>query len=461
MKILILNAGSSSQKSSLFEIAGDRLPSAPPEPLWEATVDWTHKQGFAEIKVKTAAGEVLVDISQSHDLDGDGFVSREEWMGSDAMFDAIDIDRDGKISPTEMGSGLGAILQMAKEENSTQSRSKVITHLLETLWQGKTAVIEHPSEIDAVGHRVVHGGQEYCETVIVTDAVKAAISELSALAPAHNPANLEGIEAVERILGSEVPQFAVFDTAFHSHLPDVAAIYPGSFAWAERGIRRYGFHGISHQYCAHRTAQLLNRDLQDLRLIICHLGNGCSLSAVRNGHSVDTTMGFTPLDGLMMGSRSGFVDPGILIHLLRHEGYTADRLDRELNNESGLKGISGVSADLRQVMVAIEAGNLRAKLALGIYIHRLRSCIGAMLASLEGLDALVFTAGIGENSAMVRSLACQAFEFIGLKLDEKQNESYPIDRDISTPDSKVRVLVIHTQEDWAIAQSCFHCISTQ
>lgn len=404
MKILVLNAGSSSQKTCLYEVTGDRLPPEPPEPLWEAAVDWTHHQGLAEIKVKTSTGEVL------------------------------------------------------KEEILTPSRTKVITRVLETLWQGETAVLAHSSEIDVVGHRVVHGGQEYCKTVQVNQAVKEAIARLSILAPIHNPANLEGIEAVENILGIEVPQFAVFDTAFHSHLPDAAAIYPGPYAWVERGIRRYGFHGISHQYCAQRAAQLLHQDLQSLRLIICHLGNGCSLSAIRNGHSIDTTMGFTPLDGLMMGSRSGAVDPGILIHLIRQEGYTADRLDQELNKESGLQGISGVSADVRQIMTAIEADHDRAKLALDIYIHRLRSCIGSMLASLEGLDALVFTAGVGENSAIVRSLACQAFEFLGVKLDQPQNESRPVDQDIATADATVRVLVIHTQEDWAIAQDCFQVI---
>jgi len=406
MKILVMNAGSSSQKSCLYDLADDTLPAPPPEPLWDAAVDWTHHLGFAEIKVKTATGEVL------------------------------------------------------KEEIPTQDRSKVITHLLETLWQGKTAVIGHPSEITAVGHRVVHGGQAYSETVRVNDAVKAAIDRLSALAPVHNPANLEGIEAIEKILGTEVPQFAVFDTAFHSRLPDAAAIYPGPYAWVERGIRRYGFHGISHQYCAQRAAQLLNQNLQDLRLIICHLGNGCSLSAVLHGHCIDTTMGFTPLDGLMMGSRSGSVDPGILIHLLRQEGYTADQLDQELNKESGLKGVSGISADLRQVMAAIEAGNPRAQLALDLYIHRLRSGIGSMLASLEGLDALVFTAGVGENSPIVRSRVCQAFEFLGLKLDHPQNENRPVDKDIATADSTVRVLVIHTQEDWAIVQDCYRCLST-
>lgn len=348
-----------------------------------------------------------------------------------------------------------AIAGVLKAEIPTTSRLNAIAHVLETLWQGKTAVLKHPAEIDVVGHRVVHGGQEYCQTVRVDEAVKAAIARLSTLAPAHNPANLEGIEAAERILGNKIPQFAVFDTAFHSHLPDAAAIYPGPYAWVEMGIRRYGFHGISHQYCAHRAAQLLQRDVQNLRLIICHLGNGCSLSAVLNGRSVDTTMGFTPLDGLMMGTRSGAVDPGIPIHLIRQEEYSIDRLDRELNKESGLLGISGISSDMRQIMAEIATGNDRAQLALDIYIHRLCSGIGSMLGSLGGLDALIFTAGVGENSALVRALACQAFEFLGLALDSQLNESYPVDCDIATADSKVRVLAIHTQEDWAIAKACF------
>ena len=331
--------------------------------------------------------------------------------------------------------------------------------MLETLWQGQTKVIEQPSAIDVVGHRVVHGGQEYRESVRITPAVKVAIDRLAVLAPAHNPANLEGINAIELALGQEVPQIAVFDTAFHSQMPDAAAIYPGTAKWVDMGIRRYGFHGISHQYCAHRTAQLLNRDLQDLRLIICHLGNGCSLSAIQNGHSIDTTMGFTPLEGLMMGTRSGSVDPSILIHLMRQEGYTADRLDRELNKASGLLGISGVSADLRQVLAAIESGNAQAQLALDIYIHRLRSCIGAMLASLGGLDALVFTAGVGENAAIVRTLACQNFEFMGLKLDLEKNQNHPVDQDVAIAASTARIFVIHTQEDWAIAKDCYRLVS--
>lgn len=404
MKILVLNAGSSSQKSSLFEVSDSATFDGPPLPIWEATVDWTHHQGFAEIKVKTA--------------------------------DAV-----------------------LEEETPTQSRPVVIAHTLGTLWQGKTQVLQHPSEIDVVGHRVVHGGQDYRDSVLITGEVRAAIANLSSLAPAHNPANLEGIEAVTQILGTEVPQVAVFDTAFHSRMPDAAAIYPVPYDWVQQGIRRYGFHGISHQYCAQRAAQILDRPLNDLRLVICHMGNGCSLSAVQNGHSIDTTMGFTPLDGLMMGSRSGSVDPGILIHLMRQQGYTADQLDRALNKESGLKGISGVSADLRQVMQAIEEGNPQAQLALEIYVHRLRSLIGSMLASLGGMDALVFTAGVGENAAVVRARACEAFRFLGVKLDETKNEKRPVDADIATGDSTVRVLVVHTQEDWAIAQDCFRLVT--
>jgi acetate kinase len=405
MKILVLNAGSSSQKSCLYEMSNKNSLDIAYTPLWEATVDLVHRLDAIEIEFKTLTSE------------------------------------------------------KTKKEIPSVSRSNVIANMLETLWQGKTAVLKHPSEIDAVGHRVVHGGREYSQPVRVDATVKAAIARLSTLAPVHNPANLEGIEAVERILGHKVPQFAVFDTAFHSNLPDAAAIYPGPYAWVEKGIRRYGFHGISHQYCTRRAAQLLQRDEQDLRLIVCHLGNGCSLSAVLNGHCVDTTMGFTPLDGLMMGTRSGTVDPGILIHLLQQEGYTVDHLDRELNKESGLNGISGVSSDMRQIMAAIAAGNDRAKLALDIYIHRLRSGIGSMLGSLGGVDALVFTAGVGENSALVRERACKAFEFLGLTIDPQLNESHPIDRDIANLDSKVRVLVIHTQEDWAIAKACFYQVS--
>jgi acetate kinase len=326
--------------------------------------------------------------------------------------------------------------------------------MLRTLWSGKAKIIAQPSDIDVVGHRVVHGGLEFEQSTFVTAEVKAAIARLGELAPAHNPANLEGIVAIEQILGA-VPQAAVFDTAFHAQMPEMAAIYPGPYEWLEQDIRRYGFHGISHQYCAARAAEILDRDLKDLRLVTCHLGNGCSLAAIRGGRSVNTTMGFTPLEGLMMGSRSGSIDPGLLLHLLRQPNYSVDKLDHILNQESGLEGVSGISSDLREILAAMGQGNSRAQLAFDAYVHSLRSHIGAMLASLGGWDALAFTAGVGEHAAAVRAAACEAFAFLGLKLDSEKNAQSRLDWDIAAPDSTVRVLVIHTQEDWEIARECW------
>lgn len=397
MKILVLNAGSSSHKLCLYTW-GDALPEQAPAPTWQAQIDWYPDR--AVIECERPPGPAV------------------------------------------------------KENKDFTSRRKILSEVLSTLWQGTDPVLHSPGEIDAVGHRVVHGGQRYQESTLVTPEVKAEISRLRQLAPNHNPANLEGIELMAELLG-DIPQIAVFDTAFHRQMPDVAAIYPGPYDWVDQGIRRYGFHGISHQYCSQRAAQLLNRD--DLRLIICHLGNGSSLTAVHHGQSIDTTMGFTPLDGLMMGTRSGAVDPGILIYLMR-QGYSADQLDQMLNKESGLKGISGISHDLRHLREAITAGDLRAQLALDIYLHRLKACIGAMLMSLGGLDAIVFTAGIGEHAASIRTGTCKALGFLGLRLDAIKNEQNPVDQDIATVDSTVRALVIHTQEDWAIAQDCWGCI---
>src|SRR6266436_299552 len=399
MKILVLNAGSSSQKSCFYEFKAQELP-IPSRPLWEADIDWSHRRGMAELKVTTAEG--------------------------------------------------GSLEETLKPE----SRSAAIGHMLRTLWTGPTKIISEPSAIDIVGHRVVHGGREYEQSTFVRDEVKAAIGRLCELAPAHNPANLEGIVAIERILGA-VRQVAVFDTAFHAQMPEAAAVYPGPYEWLKQGLRRYGFHGISHQYCAARAAEILNRDLKHLRLVTCHLGNGCSLAAIRAGRSVDTTMGFTPLEVLMMGSRSGSIDPGLLLHLLRQPNYRVDQLDRVLNQESGLRGISGLSSDLREVLAAMARGDSRAKLAFDVYVHSLRSHIGAMLASLGGLDALAFTAGIGEHAASVRAAACEAFAFLGMKLDSEKNAQSRSDWDIAAPDSTVRVLVIHAQEDWEIARECW------
>jgi acetate kinase len=400
MKILVMNAGSSSQKSCLYELPGGVLPSQPLDPLWSAQINWVEGKDTAELKVK-ANGATL------------------------------------------------------KQELASAARADHTFKMLETLWSGDTQVVESPQAIALVGHRVVHGGSNYRQSVLITSAVKAEIDRLSDFAPVHNPVNLAGIEITEKILGSKIPQVAVFDTAFHAQLPPAVYVYPGRYEWLDKGIRRYGFHGISHQYCTYRAAQLLGRAVKDLRLLNCHLGNGASLAAIRNGHSIDTTMGFTPLEGLMMGSRSGSLDPGIIIRLLRQEGYTIDQVDTLLNQDSGLEGLSGISNDMREIDAAIAQGNERAKLALDVYIHRLRWHMGAMLASLEGADAFIFTAGVGENDAKVRAAACAGFEWLGVKLDPAKNEARPVDQDIATPDSSVRVLVIHTQEDWAIAQDCW------
>jgi acetate kinase len=254
------------------------------------------------------------------------------------------------------------------------------------------------------------------------------------------------------MLGPRVAQVAVFDTAFHATLPAEAYVLPGPYRWLEQGIRRYGFHGISHQYVARRAAEALGRKLEELRLVTCHLGSGCSLAAVRGGRSVDTTMGFTPLDGLMMGTRSGAVDPGVLIHLVRHCGATAEELDRTLNQESGLMGISGISSDMREVLAVAAQGNARARLAFDIFVHRLRAAIAAMAAAAGGLDALVFTAGIGENSAEVRAAAADGLAWMDVRIDAPRNRSGTGDRDISADGARVRVLVVHTDEELEIAR---------
>ncbi|MEG3436778.1 acetate kinase [Pannus brasiliensis CCIBt3594] len=397
MKILVLNAGSSSQKSCLYAL--DSLPSHPPEPIWKADIDWYAKPDSGLLTVKARGVKQSIPVSAS-----------DRILGIECM--------------------------------------------LKSLVEGETRVLESLAEISIVGHRVVHGGIEYSTAIGIAPEVKETIKALIPLAPNHNPAHIEGIEAIERILG-DVPQIAVFDTAFHRSIPPASSLYPIPYEWAEQGIRRYGFHGTSHQYCSRQAADILDRPIESLKTIVAHLGNGASLSAVRGGVCIDTTMGFTPLEGLMMGTRSGSIDPAILIYLQQEWAFTPEKLNTLLNKESGLKGVSGISADMRTVILAMQEGDERSKLAFDMYIHRLKSCLGSMLASLEGLDALVFTAGVGENSAIVRERACQGWDFLGLQLDKEKNESHPVDTDISTAESKVRILVIHTEEDWAIARECW------
>jgi acetate kinase len=308
-----------------------------------------------------------------------------------------------------------------------------------------------PGAVDVVGHRIVHGGK-FRESAVLTSEVRTAITRQTEMAPAHNRLELAAIDTVDRVLGANVTQVAVFDTAFHATLPPAARVYAGPYAWLDQGIRRYGFHGISHQYAARRAAELLRSPA--LRLITCHLGNGASLAAVRAGRSIDTTMGFTPLEGLMMGSRSGSIDPGILVHLMR-QGHTADQIDDLLNRQSGLLGISGISSDMREILAAIESGNERARLAFDVYAHRLVREMGGMLAVLGGVDALVFTGGVGENCPPLRDAAARQLAFLGLKLDPAKNATAHPDQDVAAADSAVRVLVIHAEEEWEIARECY------
>src|SRR5262249_4573848 len=307
--------------------------------------------------------------------------------------------------------------------------------LLRTVHDGKARVVGSASEIDVVGHRIVHGGPHFEEPVVVTGEVRAAIDSVSDFAPLHIRAELEGMKIVENLLGA-VAQVAVFDTGFHRQMPLPAAIYPGPYEWFKSGIRRYGFHGINHQYCAERTEEMRRGAEGALKIVSCHLGNGCSVTAIQKGQSIDTTMGFTPLEGLMMGTRSGSVDPGILTYLMRQDQLDGRNIDEVLNQKSGLLGISGLSSDMRDILAGIKQGHQTAQRAFDIYVHRLRAAIGAMVAVLGGMDVLVFTAGVGENSAEVRAAACRGLEFLGLRLDDRANARPSLDQDVSTRDSR-------------------------
>lgn len=312
---------------------------------------------------------------------------------------------------------------------------------------------EHPeAAIRAIGHRVVHGGAEFRRATLVDAEVKAAIERFGALAPLHNPPALRGIEALERALPG-VPQVAVFDTAFFAALPPRAYRYPVPEEWYRRwGIRRFGFHGLSHAWCARRAPELVPTREGPLRVISCHLGGGCSAAAIRGGEAVATTMGFSPLEGLMMATRSGSIDPGILLYLLREPGVDVATLDRDLNQASGLLGISGFSSDWAAVEQARAEGNPRASLAWDLFVDRVRGAIGSLVTALGGLDALVFTDRIGEGSPALRAAVCENLEFLGLRLDPARNQSAVADVDIAQDGSAVRVLVLHTEEEWMVAR---------
>ncbi|HHT02571.1 MAG TPA: acetate kinase [Firmicutes bacterium] len=327
-----------------------------------------------------------------------------------------------------------------------------VKQVLHILFDAERGVISDAKEIAAVGHRVVHAGEEFSGSVLITPQVKAALQRCVSLAPLHNPPNLLGIEAAEQALPG-TPQVGVFDTAFHQTMPQHVYLYALPYELYEKyGIRRYGFHGTSHRYVAQRAAEMLGKPLPDLKLITCHLGNGCSITAVAEGKSFDTSMGMTPLEGLVMGTRSGDVDPAVLPWVMREEGLDTDQIDNLINKKSGLLGVSGISNDMREVEEAASAGHKRARLAYDMFIYRLRKYIGAYAAAMGGVDALVFTAGIGENSASVRSAACSGLGFLGVAIDEEKNRSQEREKDIALPEAKVRVLVIPTNEELVIAR---------
>lgn len=401
MKILVLNAGSSTQKSAVFEL--ESLSDEVIPPIWEGRIEWDHSYISVTSRTKT-------------------------WQSEE---ERIPVLRD-----------------------KTNDRSDITRRMLEGIWNGPGAVVSSARDLNLAGHRIVHGGPHLRETTVINPQTKRLIESAAPFAPLHNQIELEGINLCQKIF-PHAQQVAVFDTSFHRTMPQFATLYPGPYEWAKKGIFRYGFHGINHAYCAKRAASMLRRNPSALKLVTCHLGNGCSLAAIANGVSADTTMGFTPLDGLMMGTRSGAIDPGILMYLAQHDHLSPQQIDSILNYESGLLGISGHSNDMRKIVRLMKEGNTRSQLAFDMFIHTLCKGVAAMAAAINGMDALVFTAGIGENSPDVREAACSRLNFLSVKIDQRNNISAQHDDDLSASGSSVRILKLRAQEDWAIAQECF------
>lgn len=323
--------------------------------------------------------------------------------------------------------------------------------VLNTLVSPEYGALKDLSEIYAIGHRVVHGGEKFASSVIIDDVVMEALKECIELAPLHNPPNIAGIKACQKMM-PDTPQVAVFDTAFHQSMQPDSYIYGLPYEYYEKyGIRKYGFHGTSHKYVSQRAAVLLQKPLQDLKLISCHLGNGASISAIRGGKSIDTSMGFTPLDGLMMGTRSGALDPAIVTYIMCRDNLTCEQINDFLNSKCGALGVSGVSSDFRDIEVAAEQGNFRARLALDIFAHDVKQFIGSYAAVMGGVDGVIFTAGVGENSASMRAEICENMEFLGMDVDLEKNKVRGEEIDISKPNAACRVLVIPTNEELMIA----------
>ncbi|MFH1824152.1 MAG: acetate kinase [Candidatus Firestonebacteria bacterium] len=396
MKILILNSGSSSIKYKLFEMPGERIIA----------------KGLVE-KIGEKSSKI------NHDAGG----------------------------------------KKSEKEEQINNHEKGLKLIIDLLVDENIGVIKNVSEISAVGHRVVHGGEAFTDSVIITDEVVKAIQEFIYLAPLHNPPNLAGIKAARELL-PRVTQVASFDTSFHQTIPKTAYLYAIPYEFYEKHkIRKYGFHGTSHRYIARRAAELMKKDKYGINAITCHLGNGCSISAVEKGKSVDTSMGLTPLEGIIMGTRSGDIDPAIIFFLEEKAGIKINEINNILNKKSGLLGVSGVSNDVRNIENAAKQGNERAKLSLDMFCYRIKKYIGSYMVVLNKVDAIVFTGGIGENAVDLRAQICGHMEFWGIKIDKNRNESKEKEKIISTDDSKVKVFVIPTDEEVRIAVDTFEMVS--
>lgn len=389
---------------------------------------------------------------------------------SSIKYSFLDMKRE-KVLAEGVVEKIGEDFSIFKHKTSVKEIKKIIkirNHdqglkiILNSLINPVIGVIRDYSEISAVGHRVVHGGSDFVQSTIIDDVVIETIQKYSPLAPLHNPSNLAGIKILRDLL-PEIPHVAVFDTAFHQTMPEVAYLYAIPYEYYEKhGIRRYGFHGTSHRYVSHKAAEILGRDLRDLKMVTCHLGNGCSVAAVKEGKSIDTSMGFTPLEGVPMGTRCGDIDPSIIQFLVNVENLTLEEIYNILNKKSGLLGISGVSNDVREIERAAERGDKRAKIALEILAYRVKKYIGAYAAAMGGIDVIVFTAGIGENAAYIRSKICSGLKFLGVKLDERKNNNPKRwNGVISSDNSKVKVVVVPTRENLIIAREACEAIKKE
>ena len=338
------------------------------------------------------------------------------------------------------------------ENKAMPTHTEAIQFVIDALTDAERGVVKSLDEIGAVGHRVVHGGEKFASSAVITDEMIKAVEECNDLAPLHNPANLIGIAACKKLMPN-TPMVGVFDTAFHQTMPEEAYMYGLPYEYYEKyKVRRYGFHGTSHSFVSKRTAEIMNRPYEETKTIVCHLGNGASICAVKNGKSVDTSMGLTPLEGLVMGTRSGDIDPAILEFLAKKEDMDITALMNMLNKKSGVHGVSGISSDFRDLTAGAEAGNKRAQIAIDVFAYRVAKYVGSYVAAMNGVDAIAFTAGIGENVCLVREKVCEYLGYLGITLDKEANAKRGEEIEISTADSKVKVYVVPTNEELAIAR---------